>query len=747
MPRGRSRRPLRSDATDPAQPHRGRKPRLWIVATLALFTVVFTSMRVASYVRKSATWDEPIHLTSGYAALAHGDYRFDPAHPPLARMWAALPLLAMDVKFDSAVIDLTPPRRWLLERDAYEFAQRFLYRDNDGDRLLYAARFMIVLFGIAAGYVLFFWTYEWLGFRPAIWGLGFYLVSPNLTAHASLVTTDMPETCLLFASVYFLWRLCRQWSRMNLVGLAACCSLAVVTKFSGLVLGPVIGVLLGVAVWRARLTWRQAAVVVLALSASTVFAIWAVYGFQNAPSHNPAWRFELSQPGGDHFLRSAVDWVDAHHLLPNAFVQGFLYCAVSSVQSSYLLGSYSQSGWWYYFPVAFAVKTPVSHLLLLIAGLAMLVRHWRSLASLDVLCILIPAAAYAASAIASGVNIGIRHMLPVYPFSLMLAVAAAGRCLTSRFRGVRWGLAASVICWAASYASVYPNSLTFFNVIAGGPDRGLTYLADSNLDWGQHLKSLKQWMDRRGISHVNLAYFGQADPAYYGINATLLPGTTGPVAKPRLPGYVAISATVLSGVYLPPGGRLLYQPFRALAPVARIGHTINVYWIDQWPEMAAGSAGAAAERELADSLLGLGWLRHSVIHYRRYLRVTPGDAQARANFGLALLGAGSVPEALDALRDAVRQSPDDARIRRTLGAALLDFGTPDEARVHVLYAVGRFPNDAMSRCIYGRLLAADGRWPEAISEFERAVALDPLLAAARDYLSQAQAIVARRDAG
>ncbi len=138
--------------------------------------------------------------------------------------------------------------------------------------------------------------------------------------------------------------------------------------------------------------------------------------------------------------------------------------------------------------------------------------------------------------------------------------------------------------WVFEFARVYPHNLAFFNQFVGGPQDGYEYLLDSNLDWGQDLKPLKKWMDQQGIQQINLAYFGTADPAYYGMQCTYLPGSPffaqNQNSLPQLPGYVAISDTVLMGVYLNPAWRAFYKPLLKMQPVADIGYSIRVYKVD-----------------------------------------------------------------------------------------------------------------------------------------------------------------------
>jgi hypothetical protein len=156
---------------------------------------------------------------------------------------------------------------------------------------------------------------------------------------------------------------------------------------------------------------------------------------------------------------------------------------------------------------------------------------------------------------------------------------------------VPWLCGAILAAGALEFAAVYPNNLAFFNRLAGGPSNGYRYLADSNIDWGQDLKPLKAWMDRSNVAHINLAYFGVADPAYYGIDCTFMGGTTIPgiapakLAPPRLPGYVAVSATLLDGVPFAERDRDFYKPLRDREPAADIGGSIKVYWVERqwWP--------------------------------------------------------------------------------------------------------------------------------------------------------------------
>jgi hypothetical protein len=493
---------------------------------------------------------------------------------------------------------------------------------------------------------------------------------------------------------------------------------ALATKFSGVLLLPIAVLLLGAGVWRRPETWRRTLGVAATIGAGALAIVWAAYGFRYAPSRVDGWLFHFDQLAVVHDYFGGwlpwYQWVDARHLLPNAFTQGFLFSQASAGQiPAYLAGRFSSDGFWYYFPTAVLIKTPIALLLLAAFGAVALLRGRRDLDATP-LFLLAPVVVFMSAAMASDINLGLRHVLPIYPFLVMVAAAAAWT-LMGRGRAGRIALAAVAVFWVAQYGRAYPNSLGYFNSFIGGPRHGAEYLADSNLDWGQDLKPLKQWMDDHGVSHVNLAYFGTSDPKYYGIDCTRLPVSMldeSQYERPQLPGYVAISATERIGVYQPRRWRLFYRGVRHLTPTATIGSSINIYWLDRWPVATPEEAGGAPSRadldglkSLAGTLSRLHWFKQAARHYRRYLEFRPDDMAARLALGAAHLQAAQFADAETVAREAIRRTPGNA--------AAFD--------------------------LLGRALASSGRIDEAIAALERALEIDPAMSAAR----QALAIVRR----
>jgi uncharacterized membrane protein (Fun14 family) len=569
----------------------------WVRTTVVLcaFTVAFTALTVGSYTQKSATVDEPQHLTAGYAALRLHDYRIDPEHPPFLRMWAALPLLAMpDVRIDTNSPSWNSANGW-------EFSRHFLYELNDADRLLYRARFMMVALGILLGILVFSWARELFGFWTAATVLALYCVEPNILAHSSLVTTDLGVACFSFGALYFLRRAIRQLTCGNVAGVAAFFALAQVSKFSALLLGPIVLVLLVVHVlrvnpWPCRLveggelrSRRAKMLVSLAVAAililTSYMAVWAAYGFRYGPI-TPSHDLLLVQENTQ-FLQSVrmvarvADWLDKHKLVPNAYAQSFILSQVKAQhRTAYLAGRFRRAGWWYYFPAAFLVKTPLTILFLLFCGLALLIQkpaRWKT----DAAFLVFPPAILLGTAMMAHLNIGLRHILPIYPFALLIAGVTLDE-MRAKWRASF--LLLPVVLASVELATVYPHCLAFFNQIIGGPGNGHLVLLDSNIDWGQDLKPLKRWMDTHHVEVINLSYFGTADPGYYGIPWAALPGTpendTPNVRGLRLPGYVAVSVQNLHGVHRDAPVPEFYTPLLERKPSAVIGYSIHIYWVE-----------------------------------------------------------------------------------------------------------------------------------------------------------------------
>jgi hypothetical protein len=318
---------------------------------------------------------------------------------------------------------------------------------------------------------------------------------------------------------------------------------------------------------------------VATLALTTYVLLWACYGFRFPASADPGHAFDWDrvQPKA-HWVAAPLLVARDRHLFPEALLYGFLrFFKAQETRPAFLLGEVSDEGWWYYFPVTFALKTPIPLLILVVAAAVLAI---RGRASPGDPYLWLPPVLYMLLVMTRSLNIGHRHLLPIYPYLFVLAARAAALGLANARLAVRTLCAALLIWYGVGTLCMHPHYLAYFNEIAGGPRNGYRWLVDSNLDWGQDLKGLKAWMDDHHVAEIKLSYFGTADPDYYGIRCQRLPGRLRP---PRLASriqagdWVAISATNLQAVYLQGDARRLMERFREEPAADQVGYSILLY--------------------------------------------------------------------------------------------------------------------------------------------------------------------------
>ncbi|MFI4942884.1 MAG: glycosyltransferase family 39 protein [Burkholderiales bacterium] len=554
----------------------------------------------------SATFDEGAHLPAGYTHLALLDHRLNPEQPPLVKLLAAAPLVALGPEVKTTDVSWTEARQW-------EFGRRFLYRWNDGDRLLFLGRLPVVALASCLVIAVFLIAERRFGATVAVAAAFLAALSPDVLAHGSLVTTDLAFALFFFLSVVATERLLEQATARRLCAAGLATGAAFATKFSAPILLLVFAALVLRVVLRSRpletalvgeahevkaKLARLAHVFgwLAAVGALSLLVVWSSYGFHGRLSPDPAVRDELRRPLVSEqagLVRNAVAWAGRARLVPEDFSRGLLFVTEhSTARPTFLLGERRDTGFPYYFAVTFLLKTPVP--LLLLAALALF--RIPRLPRREAFLLWIPVAVYLAATATRGLQIGHRHLLPIYPFLFVAAGEAAAALMAWRAPKGAWLAGALALWYAGGTLLQHPHHLAYFNEIAGGPRNGWRLLVDSNLDWGQDLKRLAEWTRANHVGKLKLSYFGSADPDYYGIESEALPGYTSPhaarVTREIAPGdTVAVSATNLQGVYLDPEDRPLMERLRGLTPVARIGYSIFVYRPDfAWPPPGASPA-------------------------------------------------------------------------------------------------------------------------------------------------------------
>ena len=547
------------------------------LALVAAAVVLQAGLSVHAMRGHSATFDEGAHLPAGYTHLALGDHRLNPEQPPLVKLLAAAPLLAV------RPVLKTDARSWAAARQ-WEFGQSFLYRWNDADRLLFLGRLPIVALASCLLVAVFAVALRLFGRGAAAAALSLAALSPDVLAHGGLVTTDLGFALFFFLSVVTFARALDEPTALRLAAAGLATGAAFATKFSAPILVPVF-LLLGLLARRPR----RLATALAATGAVALLVVWASYGFRPALSPDPVVRATLRAPleaEVSGLLPRGVVAAGNAGLVPEDYARGLLFVLThSEARRTFLRGEISDHGFPHYFLVTFLVKTPVPLLLLVALAVARIPRLDRRHA----LVLWVPVLVYAAFTSTRGLQIGHRHLLPLYPF-LFVAAGEAAAWLWSWRRPAGLVVASALALWyAGGTLRNHPHHLAYFNEIAGGPANGWRWLVDSNLDWGQDLKRLAAWMRENGVPRIKLSYFGSALPSYYGIDAVALPGYTAPhtphVVREIRPGdVVAVSATHLQGVYVDPEDRALLARFRALEPIGRAGWSIFIYRADfAWP--------------------------------------------------------------------------------------------------------------------------------------------------------------------
>jgi len=610
---------------------------------------------------ESLTFDEGDHIFAGYMMWHSGDYGLNPEHPPLVKLVATLPLLQQKLW-------VPPLQQRMFKAEAYLDGRDFMER-NDGPAhgLLFRMRLAAGVFAVGLSVIVFLMGSKLFGESTGLLALVLVVFEPNVLANSDLVTTDVGVACFLLATIYCFYRYARQPSviRLLLTGLAA--GLTLSAKHSGILLAPMLLGLTLVEIACAERARRKrtagtllggfAAIVVLGVG-----LLWAFYGFRYAARPaglvmNPT----LSQYAAP--LTGVNSWVISHlanwRLLPESYLMGITDIHYAAQQYAiFILGHDYAHGVWWYFPVALSIKTTLGLIgLVVLAGIALVSKrlsHGRELAYLFV-----PGAIYLAAAILSGMNIGTRHVLFLYPLAALLA-AAGITALAQHSRRWMWIGGGLVACHVVSALAVFPAEMAYANEAWGGAANTHKYLSDSSVDWAQQLPHVKQWVDAHPGEECWFAYsaYPELRPQAYGIPCHPLPTDQTeweflPVDVPEtIHGNILLSADELEACDWPSDQLNVFQRFRWMPMAEQIDHSVFVFHGD----FDVHEAAALGAVQKANILLGENRPAEALVAAKKAVALQPqnvltqtalGDAQAasgdknsaRAAYELAMAAA------------------------------------------------------------------------------------------------------------
>ena len=507
---------------------------------------------------QSPTMDEQNHMARGYALLRTGDPRLSIEHPPLINLLEALPLGS------GATLPLDDPSWETAEW--YHFADLFLWYVNTlPGRMVFLSRMPVVAMTLLLGALMARWGRALADDRTSLIAMALVLLDPNILAHGSLATTDLGITFTTLLAAYATWRVSERTTVRRVVGAGLAVGVMLASKTSAVAFWGCFGLLfvtgvLGRHRGRAlikQIVWRG--VLYGLITVIGLLVLWAAYAWQVAPVVDGG----VPIPAGTYWRGLAA-----------------VFQNVQGARMAYLLGETRLGGWPIYFPIVFAVKTPLPVLALL--GLAGW-RGWQTRPHRISVFLLVPVAIYWLAVLVSDLNLGYRHLLPTLPLLYLWIASCEGRSSSAFWHRLSAGL---VLWLALETVLIAPHFLVYFNPVAGGPGNGWRVLADSNIDWGQDLAYLSDYLAATAPNEtVQLSWFGTGYPERYGIDYEPLPGLPHHFdlwfeppsfneAQPE-PGLYAISVSNL--VELPLVDKHFFAYFRTREPDARIGYSIYIY--------------------------------------------------------------------------------------------------------------------------------------------------------------------------
>jgi 4-amino-4-deoxy-L-arabinose transferase-like glycosyltransferase len=550
--------------------------------------------------------------------------------------------------------------------EAYLNGRDWLAR-NDGDRqhLVFEMRASAELLALGLCLFVFLAAREWFGDTAGLIALALVVFDPNVLAHSALVTTDIGVSCFFVAAIWTFYRFTSRPTlvRLLLVGLAT--GLLLATKHSGILIGPMFISLIAWEVLKApggerkrialRLTGGFFAIIVL-----SVLVLWAFYGFRyTARPAGMAFSTSVAAYAEPlpHFESATVVEIGRLHLLPESYLVGLVDVKLMSLAyPTFLLGKVYPHGLWYYFPLVILIKTTLGLLLLTVLATfatitGKVTRHRELFYSLA------PPILYLAVAMMSGMNIGARHLLPMYAFVIIFAAAGAAP-LAGMNR--RWAMfcSALIVAHIVSSLLVFPNELAYANEASGGPRNLHNLLSDASVDWAQQLFQVKQWQDRHPDQECWFAYFARPviDPGVYGIRCHALPtfdtqwsGGVG-LVPPIINGTILISAGDLSGCEWPSGQLNPYRSFQSLHPELMIDDSVLVY---KGP-IAAPEVSALASAQESQGLLMRGQPRPALAVAQEAVVTSPDNLLTQTALGDAAAATGDKQTALTAWQAAIQ---------------------------------------------------------------------------------------------
>ena len=612
--------------------------RYLVLAAVAALLVMMGAELLLSIRQISRTADEQAHLYAGYQHWRAHDFGVNPEHPPLVKLVAAAPLLGLELRQPH------PPNPVFFAEEYIGGGQ--LLGMNDGESLLLMSRTAVAVFSLLLALMVFTAGYEMFGPAAGLLGMALLVFEPTVLAHGALVTTDMGVAACLFFAVYAFYRYSVRpgWGRLLVFGLGVGLTLA--AKMSGAIVLPIVAVCAGLDLlmhWDRRRAGQLLGAIVFGAVAGYV-VLWAFYGFRYEARTGgltiapPLAAFAMGMPS--HALARLVLTLARWHVLPEAYLYGWTKLPIDQMAHPlFLFGRVYPTGVWFYFPVALLIKSSLTLLLLVLASPLLWVRGLRVYRR-ELIFVVAPMVVILGASMTSKLDIGVRHVLPIYPFAALLAGATAS-VLARGSRVARYPVAALMLFQVVSSVHAFPNYIPYSNEMFGGTNRTYKVISDSNVDWNQELVQVNAYLQANHVRECWLAYSQASQaPVGYGVPCKLLPSGLGlwagqpqGVLPPRISGLVLVGASEAAGGTWGDGDINPYRQFQEGRPKAVVAGSMLVYEGTYDVPLLA----AEAHYSQVPMLLMQGRGDAALAEAREATEIAPDSAVLRADLGGTLL--------------------------------------------------------------------------------------------------------------
>ncbi len=577
-----------------------------LIALVLLIVMAITAC--LSMKQDALTFDELAHIPAGYSYLTKQDYRVNPEHPPLIKDIPGIPLLFLNLNFPDdhpTWIQEEAPQWWV----QFDLGNQFLYHSGNNPRqIIFWSRFAMIVLLTLTGWLIFYWAKKIGGNIVALSTLAFFAFSPTFIAHGRLVNTDLGAVFGSLIAIFFWLKFLKApgWKNIILAGISF--GLAMLFKFSLILLIPLFVVItLLYSIWFSqkkdkvlKRTVKYSAKALLAALIGVVFVIWPIYQIHvlNYPLEQQL-RDTIADISNHPvpIARDITFWMTEHQSTRGLaqYLRGLLMASQRTAwgNTAVFMEEISADSWIHYFPLLYLLKIPLAfHILSLFALLGMIcaIRKRKIKRNFLAISFFIWIFIYSISALIGNLNIGIRHLLPIFPFIYILVSLGLVK-LFSLIKSIK--IKQSLLCfivllfvwYIASSLLAFPHYIPYYNELAKGSNHGYKIAVDSNYDWGQDFYRFLHFVEEKEIDKIYLDYFGGEDPAYWLKDKYINYDPKNPPASGLSQEWIAVSINQLMGGTANPTDDFdqetgYYNWLKDYTPVSRAGYSIFIYYID-----------------------------------------------------------------------------------------------------------------------------------------------------------------------